>query len=159
MMEETDKLWIGYMETQYVVVDTRGSVVAVLAPGAVFEVWMDGHWQIVRLQSGGYRGCYYETSQGVRGRFALCMGVRLCQVGAEGCTETGRSSVEHVRLSWVGKQAHSKVPLASGSVCGEVLEVTKRGMVLFGYTSPVGSVPVRVTFPVERIDEVLAVVS
>ncbi len=159
MMEERDKLCIGYTAGQYVAVDVHGSVVAVLAPGAVCEVCIGNQWQAVRRHSGGYRGCYYETPQGVRGRFALCMGVRLCQVCAEGCTETGRSSVEHVRLTWVGKQAQTKVPLAAGSVCGEVLDVTKWGMVLFGYTSPVGSVPVRVTFPVERIDEVLAVVS
>ncbi len=158
-MEERDKLCIGYMDRQYVVVDMQGSVVAVLAPGAVFEVWMDGHWQVVRLQSGGYRGCYYVTPQGARGRFALCMGVRLCQVPAQVSHDVGVSPVEQIRLTWVGKRVQNKIPLATGSVCGEVLEVTKRGMVLFGYTSPVGSVPVRATFPVERIDEVLAVVS
>ncbi len=157
-MEKRDKRCIGYTGTQYVAVDAGGAVVAVLAPGAACEVCIGNQWQAVRLHSGGYRGCYYETPQGIRGRLAVGMGVRLCQVRAEGCTETGLSSVEHVRLTWVGKQAHSKVPLAAGSVCGEVLDVTKRGMVLFVYVSAVGGVPVRVTFPVERIDEVLAVV-
>ncbi len=155
-MEERDKLWIGYMETQYVVVDTQGSVVAVLAPGAAFEVWMDSQWQAVRLQSGGYRGCYYVTVQGTRGRLALGMGVRLCQVPGQASNETAVSLVERVRLTWVGKRVENKVALACGSVRGEVLDVTERGMVLFGYASPVGGVPVRVRFPVERIDEVLA---
>ncbi len=158
-MEERDKLWIGYLETQYVVVDTQGSVVAVLAPGVMCEVWMGGQWQAVRLQSGGYRGCYYETPQGTRGRLALCMGVRLCQVLAQGSNETGLPPGEQRRLSWVGKQVQSKIPLACGSVRGEVLDVTAQGMVLFAYVSPLGGISVRVRFPVERIDEVLAVVS
>ena len=157
-MEERDKRCIGYTGTQYVAVDVHGSVVAVLAPGAVCEVCIGSQWQAVSLHSGGYRVCYYETPQGIRGRLAVAMAVRLCQVRTEGCTKTGQASVEQLRLTWVGKQAQSKVPLAVGLVCGKVLDVTKRGMVLFGYTSPVGSVPVRVTFPVERIDEVLAVV-
>ena len=54
MEEEQNKLVIGYADNQYVVVNVRGSVVAVLAPGAVFEVWMDGQWQAVKLHSGGY---------------------------------------------------------------------------------------------------------
>ena len=87
------------------------------------------------------------------------MGVRLCQVLAQGSHDTGVSSREQLPLSWVGKQAQSKVALASGFVCGEVFNVTERGMVLFVYTSPLGGVPVRARFPVERIDEVLAVVS
>ncbi len=87
------------------------------------------------------------------------MGVRLCQVRAERSNERSPVSVEQIRLTWVGKRVQNKVPLAAGSVCGEVLGVTKRVMVVFGYTSPVGSVPVSVLFPVERIEEVLAVVS
>ncbi len=34
--------------------DAYGSVVAVLAPGAVFEVWMGGQWQAIE----DYRHCY-----------------------------------------------------------------------------------------------------
>ncbi len=158
-MEERKKLCIGYTDGQYVALDTQGSVVTVLAPGAVFEVWMDGQWQVVRLHSGGYRGCSYVTPQGTRGRLALCVGVRLCQVPAQASNDVAVSPVEQVCLTWVGKQAQSKVSLASGFVYGEVLNVTERGMVLFAYVSPVGGISVRVKFPVERIDEVLAVVS
>ncbi len=113
-MEERDKLYIGYTDGQHVAVDARGSVVAVLAPGAALEVCIGGHWQAVRLESGGYRGCYYVTVQGTRGRLALCMGVRLCQVPAKASTDAGVSSGEQLRLSWVGKQAQSMVSLASG---------------------------------------------
>ena len=110
----------------------------------------------MRLQSGGYRGCYYVTNRGERGRLALCMRVRLCEADAvPGEQEEVAMTLEQLRLVWVGKQAHSRVPLAGGYVRGEVRQVTDRGLVLFVYTPPLNPVRVRVRFPVERLVEVL----
>ena len=47
-MEETDELVVGYLDDQYVLLDEDQSVVAVLEPGSVFQVWMAGEWQAVR---------------------------------------------------------------------------------------------------------------
>jgi hypothetical protein len=159
-MEETDELVVGYLDDRYVLLDEDKSVVAVLEPGSVFQVWMGGEWQAVRLQSGGYRGCYYVTNHGERGRLALCMRVRLCEADvAPGEQDEVATTLERLRLAWIGKQAHSRVPLAGGSVCGEVREVTDWGMVLFVYTPPLNPVCVRVRFPIECFEEVLALTS
>ncbi|HLI06414.1 MAG TPA: hypothetical protein VKV40_07595, partial [Ktedonobacteraceae bacterium] len=129
-MDEEERLVIGYWDGQYVIVDAGGSVVAALAPGAAFEVWMRGQWQAVSLHSGGYRGCYYLTTKGERGRLAGCMSVRLMEASASS-DEVPCFLLEQVRRLWMGKLAHSKVALAGGFVSGEVREVTQRGMVLF----------------------------
>lgn len=156
-MEETDELIVSYLDDQYVLLDEERSVVAVLEPGSVFQVWMAGEWQAVRLQSGGYRGCYYVTNRGERGRLALCMRVRLCAADAALSQSNEASSpFEQLRLTWMGKQAHSRVPLAGGYVCGEVCEVTDRGVVVFVYTPPLNGVCVRVKVPIERLEETLA---
>jgi hypothetical protein len=154
-MDETNELVIGYSDGEYVVVDARGSVVAVLAPGAVFEVWMGSQWQAVSLHSGGYRGCYYLTTSGERGRLALCMRVRLGEVSTTS-EQVQESPIEQVRRHWIGKQAHSKVALAGGFVSGEVREVTERGLVVFVYFSRLNGVAVRTRFPVEQLEDVLA---
>lgn len=159
-MEETDELVVGYLDEQYVLLDEDRSGVAVLEPGSVFQVWIGGEWQAVRLQSGGYRGCYYVTNRGERGRLALCMRVRLYEADtAPGEQEEVATTLEQLRLAWVGKQAHSRVPLAGGYVCGEVRQVTDRGLVLFVYTPPLNPVCVRVRFSIERLEEVLALAS
>lgn len=155
MEAEKGKLVIGCSDGQYVVMDSYGSVVAVLAPGAVFEVWMNEQWQAVSLHSGGYRGCYYLTTNGERGRLALCMRVRLGEASASS-DEAQCSPLEQVRRVWMGKQAQSKVALAGGYVSGEVREVTERGMVVFVYFPRLNAVPVKAVFPVEQISDVLA---
>jgi Domain of unknown function (DUF5348) len=96
---------VGYLDDHYVLLDTTGTVVTVLAPGMMFEIWMGGEWQAVRLESGGYRGCYYVTSGGERGRLALCMRARLCEAdAAPGEQEEVSLPLEQLRLVWVGKQ-------------------------------------------------------
>jgi hypothetical protein len=88
------------------------------------------------------------------------MRVRLCEADAAlGKQDEVSSPIEQLRLAWIGKQAHSRVPLAAGYVCGEVREVTDRGIVVFVYTPPLNPVRVRVSFPVERLEEVLALAS
>ena len=154
------KIVVGYLDDHYVMLDDSGTVVTVLAPGMRFEIWMGGEWQAVRLESGGYRGCYYVTSGGERGRLALCMRARLCEAdAAPGEQEEVPLPLEQLRLVWVGKQARNRVPLAGGYVCGEVRQVTDRGLVLFVYTPPLNPVCVRARFPVERLFEVLALAS
>src|SRR5258706_15107133 len=126
---EEKKLVVGYLNDHYVLLDSSGAVVAELAPGMMFELWMGDEWQAVRLESGGYRGCYYVTISGERGRLALCMRVRLCEADeALGEQDEGSSPLEQLRLAWIGKQAHSLVPLAGGYMCGEVGGVTDRGI-------------------------------
>ena len=41
-MEETDELIVGYSDDRYVLLDEDKSVVAVLEPGSVFQIWMGG---------------------------------------------------------------------------------------------------------------------
>ena len=45
--------------------------------GDVFEVLVGAHWQVVQMNSGGYKGWYLETAEGQRTRPALCMKARL----------------------------------------------------------------------------------
>ncbi len=126
-----------------------------LADGAVFEVWIGGEWQAVTLHSGGYHGYYYETVSGERGRLALCMRVRWCETASRDEEKEAASSLERVRLEWLGKRVQNKIPVAAGYVCGQVRAITARGKVIFVYTSPLNSVSVRAVFAVERIGEVL----
>ena len=49
----------------------------VLAAGDVVELYTQGRFQPVRVESGGYRGWYYVTADGQRARFALGMKARL----------------------------------------------------------------------------------
>lgn len=44
--------------------------------GEVVELRLGGQWVPVRMACGGYRGWYYVTPQGCRGRLAVCMRVR-----------------------------------------------------------------------------------
>jgi hypothetical protein len=158
-MDEVNKSVIGYSDGRYVVVDARGLVAAALAPGARFEMWMGGEWQAVSLHSGGYRGYYYVTSNGQRGRLALCMPVRLSPVPAMSEAFAVLSPLEQVRLIWMDKRVESRVPVAGGYVSGEVREVTDSGMVVFVYRSRLNGVAVKATFPMERVAEVLALAS
>ena len=61
------------------------------------------------------------------------------------------------RALWVGKQVESRVPLASGRVRGVVRDITQGGQVMFVYTPHLNDVSVVVSFPLERIGDVLAV--
>jgi hypothetical protein len=48
-----------------------------LTAGDVVELSLQGHFQPVRVESGGYRGWYYVMADGQRGRFAVGMRARL----------------------------------------------------------------------------------
>lgn len=54
-------------------------VVLPLDVGSRFEVWVEGQWLAVSMQSGGYRGCFLLFADGRRARPALCMRVRPCE--------------------------------------------------------------------------------
>jgi len=54
-----------------------------LRVGDVFEVWAGDAWQRVTFRSGGYRGRYIETRDGVRARLALCTRARLLASSGE----------------------------------------------------------------------------
>jgi hypothetical protein len=139
-------------QERYVMVDERGRVVEVLEAGVVVEVFTGSQWQAVRLCSGGYRGWYYETLAGERGRLALCMPVRqvdLSRVSVE------RWPLEWVRAAWVGQWVQSRVPFALGMVRGVVEEITARGLVIFWYWRPQSPTFVMARFPVERLPELL----
>jgi len=137
----------------------RDEEVLVLSVGQRFEVMIHGEWCQVRLESGGYRGRYYVTATGERGRLALCMAARLCQQSHEGSVQQDMAtmSLEQARAIWVGKQVKSLVPLACGVVRGVVREITQRGYVVFVYSPCLNEVAVMVSFPFERIGDVLEV--
>jgi hypothetical protein len=66
---------------RYVLAGRQGVDDHVLAAGDVLELSTSGRCQAVRVASGGYRGWYYVTADGQRGRFALGMKARLVGVG------------------------------------------------------------------------------
>jgi hypothetical protein len=52
------KLVVGYLDDHYVLLDTSGVVVAVLAPGMMFEIWTGGEWQAIGMGLLGSRPQY-----------------------------------------------------------------------------------------------------
>jgi Domain of unknown function (DUF5348) len=148
---------INYVDGAYTLCNDRGEHVLTLSVGQSFEVRLRGEWCRVRLESGGYGGRYYVTAAGERGRLAMCMQARMCkQVHVE---VEATMSLEQARSAWVGKQVESRVPLACGMVRGVVRDITQQEYVVFVYTPRLNTVPVVVSFPLERIGEVLALVA
>lgn len=47
--------------------------------GSRFEVWTEGQWLAVSMQSGGYLGRFLLFADGRLARPALCMRVRPCE--------------------------------------------------------------------------------
>jgi len=139
----------------YILRDERSEHVLTLSVGQDFEVLIRGEWCQVRLESGGYNGRYYVTTDSERGRLALCMKARMCQQVP--VQEAVAMTLEQAQAFWIGKQVESRVLLACGRVHGVVHDITQGGSVLFVYTPHFNEVPVVVTFPLERIRDVLAV--
>lgn len=152
-MSNTSELIINCVDGEYTLRNDKGLDLMTLSVGEHFEIKLRGEWCRVQLQSGGYNGRYYLTAEGERGRLAVCMKARPCQQVTH--EETAAVSLEQVRAAWVGKAVESRVALAGGQVCGIVREITERGKVIFVYTPRFNEVPVVVSFPVERLTEVL----
>jgi hypothetical protein len=74
-----EKLMLACADGHFVMVDHSGTVVRVLVAGDVIELALGGAFQVVRVCSGGYKGWYYVTASGERGRFATSMQARFCQ--------------------------------------------------------------------------------
>jgi hypothetical protein len=91
------------------------------------------------------------------------MKARSCQVPGQAASTAEPvvvlSPVEVARLVWVGRMAGSRVPLACGVVRGVVQAITDGGVVRFVYRPCSSEVPVIASLPLERIDEVLALVT
>jgi Domain of unknown function (DUF5348) len=156
-MSETSEMRISMVDGAYTLRDEKGVDVVTLTVGERFEVQLRGVWCQVRLESGGYMGRYYVTADGERGRLAVSMQARPCEhVSAQlHVEEPMAASLEQARATWVGKEVESRIPLAGGLVHGVVREITEQGQMVVIYTPPLNGVPVVVTFPVERVREVL----
>lgn len=87
-METAWEMLISWRDAHFVIVDRRGQVMQVLVAGDSVDLLLAGVWQRVLVCSGGYRGMYYETSAGVRGRFALSMVARAVVAEAVGEVQT-----------------------------------------------------------------------
>jgi hypothetical protein len=147
------EMMINCVNGEYTIRNDKGENVLMLSVAQSFELRLHGAWCRVRLESGGYKGRYYITATGERGRLAVCMEVRMCQqVQVE---ETSATSLDQARVAWVGKDVESRVPLACGMVRGVVREITQRGQVVFVYSPRLNRVHVVVLFPIERVGEVL----
>jgi hypothetical protein len=160
-MSETSDMKISMVDGAYTLRDEKGVDVVTLTVGERFEVQLRGVWCQVRLESGGYQGRYYVTADGECGRLAVSMQARprehvLAQLPVE---ETMAASFEQARATWVGKEVESRIPLAGGLVRGIVREITEQGHVVMIYTPHLNGVPVVVTFPVERVREILSLAS
>ena len=160
-MNETSDIRISLVDGVYTLRDEKGVDVVTLSVGERFEVQLRGAWCQVHLESGGYKGRYYITADGERGRLAVGMPARPyedvpVQLPDEAITA---ALLEQARAAWVGKPVESRVPLAGGMVSGMVCEITEQGHVVVLYTPPLNEVPVVVTFPVERVGEILSLAS
>jgi hypothetical protein len=78
-MSETKRIIINYADGEYTLCNDQGQDVMTLSVGTCFELKLRGQWCRVRLESGGYKGRYYVTEAGERGRLALCMEARACE--------------------------------------------------------------------------------
>jgi hypothetical protein len=130
------------------------AVLFLVAVGESFKVKLRGQWCQVRLASGGYKGRYYITPTGERGRLALGMEASPCQ--QEQAKRRRKTQLERARAMWVGKVVESRVPLAGGLVRGVVREITEGGRVVLVYTPHFNQVPVLVSFTVEWIADILS---
>ena len=70
---ETRESFIAYDPAQraYTLVGSTGHANHVLTAGDVLALAISGQYQQVRVAHGGYRGWYFVTARGRRGRFAL----------------------------------------------------------------------------------------
>ena len=64
---------------EYALCNRETGVALPLDVGSRFEVWTEGQWQAVSMQSGGYLGRFLLFADGRRARPALCMRVRPCE--------------------------------------------------------------------------------
>jgi hypothetical protein len=159
-MDETNEQRISLVDGAFTLRDKKGVDLVTLAVESQFEVQLRGGWYQVRLESGGYRGLYSVTADGERGRLAISMRARLCEAVPEPVqSEEAREALEQARAIWVGQCVESRVPFAGGFVRGVVREITEQGEVVVVYTPDVSGVLVIATVPVERVEDVLAVVS
>jgi Domain of unknown function (DUF5348) len=156
-MNETSETIINCVDGEYTLRNNKGKNVLTLSVGMSFELKLRGEWCRVHLESGGYKGRYYVTAAGERGRLALGMEARTCEQVQ--IVETAVVPLDQARAAWVGKDVESRVPLAGGLVRGVVREITQWGQVVFVYSPRLNGVPVVVSFPVERVGEVLALAS
>ena len=156
-MSETTDMRISMVDGAYTLRDEQGVDVVTLMVGEHFEVQLRGVWCQVRLESGGYQGRYSITADGACGRLAVSMQARPCEhVSTQLHVEEAlAASLKQARMAWVGKEVESRVPLAGGLVRGVVREITEQGQVVVVYTPRLNEVPVVVSFPVERVREVL----
>jgi len=157
-MSETSVTILNCVDGEYTLRNDKGEHVLTLSVGDSFELKLRGQWCRVRLESGGYKGRYYVTAAGERGRLALGMEARECERVQEErrVEETAARPFDQARAAWVGKAVESRVPLAGGRVRGVVREITERGQVVLVYMPSLNEVPVIVSFPVERLVEVLS---
>ena len=75
-MERKERV-VGFESGRYVLIGERGMGTYILSAGDVFELYIRGDFQPVRVESGGYHGWYYVTADGQPARFALGMRARL----------------------------------------------------------------------------------
>ena len=92
-MDETKRTIINYVDGEYTLLNDQGQDVMTLSVGTCFELKLRGQWCRVRMGGGGYKGRYYVTAAGERGRLALCMEARTCEPGP------GEPEVERIRES------------------------------------------------------------
>ena len=160
-MNETKEMRISLVDGVYTLRDEKGVDVVTLSVGERFELQLRGEWCQVHLESGGYQGRYYVTVEGECGRLAVGMPARPWEdvQGPVPGEATPAVSLEQARAVWVGKTVESRVPLAGGMVRGVVHEITDQGQMVVLYTPPLNGVPVMVTVPVERVEDLLSLAS
>jgi len=64
-------------QLRYTLVGSNGHVSTWLTAGDILALSIDGQDQRALVASGGYRGWYFVTADGRRGRFAISMKARL----------------------------------------------------------------------------------
>jgi len=74
---ESNERYVSYESGHYVLVGEYGMGIYMLTAGDVIRLYIQGRFQPVRVESGGYRGWYYVTADGQWGRFAFGMKARL----------------------------------------------------------------------------------
>jgi Domain of unknown function (DUF5348) len=67
---------VGYGLSHYMLITQQNVDQHCFHAGDVLEVRIGDEWQVVRMESGGYKGWYLVTAHGQRVRPALCMKAR-----------------------------------------------------------------------------------
>jgi hypothetical protein len=111
--QQEERSVLAFQDDCLVIVGHRARVLHTLAVGDLLDLFIAGCFQRVRVCSGGGRSLYYETENGLRGRFATSMRARFIASAAQ--KEVSSSEPATTTLATASVQITAATPGAQKS--------------------------------------------